>query len=150
MKESLWVKWINEVRLKGNSIWEIESDVNSSYDLSMACRWWGPEPLIKTIPLEVIRQAGLEPSSKLKDMISNGEWKWPKEWNSTYNQCLPNTNTVPSLINGVKDIVVWETNDGKCYNYQPLEHGRNGETKTQKWNGVTLFGFLTALPNTPL
>ncbi|GJR74563.1 RNA-directed DNA polymerase, eukaryota, reverse transcriptase zinc-binding domain protein [Tanacetum coccineum] len=31
MKESLWVKRINEARLKGNSIWEIECDKNSSY-----------------------------------------------------------------------------------------------------------------------
>ncbi|GJR30056.1 RNA-directed DNA polymerase, eukaryota, reverse transcriptase zinc-binding domain protein [Tanacetum coccineum] len=30
-KESLWVKWINKVRLKWCSIWEVETDVNSSH-----------------------------------------------------------------------------------------------------------------------
>ncbi|GJZ33992.1 RNA-directed DNA polymerase, eukaryota, reverse transcriptase zinc-binding domain protein [Tanacetum coccineum] len=103
-KESLWVKWINKVRLKGCSIWEVETDVNSSHGwkqiLSLRVkmrkhvfcklrdgssiflwhdRWWGPEPLIKTIPLAVINQAGLDPRSTIKDMTSNGQWKWPNE-----------------------------------------------------------------------
>ena len=29
-KQSLWVKWINEVRLKGQSIWEVGVDYNAS------------------------------------------------------------------------------------------------------------------------
>ncbi|GJU43969.1 RNA-directed DNA polymerase, eukaryota, reverse transcriptase zinc-binding domain protein [Tanacetum coccineum] len=123
MKESLWVKWIHEVRLKGNSIWEIECDNNSSHGwkqiLSLrdklrkhvVCRvgdrskiflwhdkWWGPKLLIKSIPMETIRQARLESNVKLKDMIKNGLWKWPMEWNSTFRYNLP--NFVPKLIEG--------------------------------------------------
>ncbi|GKG17609.1 hypothetical protein Tco_0362566, partial [Tanacetum coccineum] len=30
-KESLWVKWVNTVKLKGKSIWEAESTDNDSY-----------------------------------------------------------------------------------------------------------------------
>ncbi|GJW64567.1 RNA-directed DNA polymerase, eukaryota, reverse transcriptase zinc-binding domain protein [Tanacetum coccineum] len=87
MKESLWVKWIHK----------------------------GPEPLIKYIPMETIRQAGLESNVKLKDMIKNGLWKWPREWNSTFMHNLP--NFVPKLIEGSKDSYLWETNDGKCKNF---------------------------------
>ena len=29
-KESLWVKWINEIRLKDKNIWEVQCDSNSS------------------------------------------------------------------------------------------------------------------------
>ncbi|GJW69799.1 hypothetical protein Tco_0126716 [Tanacetum coccineum] len=31
MKESLWVKWINVFRLKGESIWDVDCENNSSY-----------------------------------------------------------------------------------------------------------------------
>ncbi|GJU42685.1 hypothetical protein Tco_1195642 [Tanacetum coccineum] len=140
MKESLWVKWIHEVRLKGNSIWEIECDKNSNQGwkqiLSLrdkirkqvVCRmgdgskiflwhdkWWGPEPLIKYIPMETIRQVGLESNVKVKDMIKNGQWKWPKEWNSTFRHNL--LDFVPKLIKGSKDSYLWETNDSKCNNF---------------------------------
>nr|GEX07089.1 RNA-directed DNA polymerase, eukaryota, reverse transcriptase zinc-binding domain protein [Tanacetum cinerariifolium] len=30
-KESLWVKWVNTVKLKGNSFWEIESNASNSW-----------------------------------------------------------------------------------------------------------------------
>ncbi|GJS16025.1 RNA-directed DNA polymerase, eukaryota, reverse transcriptase zinc-binding domain protein [Tanacetum coccineum] len=78
-------------------------------------KWWGHEPLIKSIPMETIRQAGLESNVKLKDMIKNGLWKWPMEWNSTFRYNLP--NFVPKLIEGLKDSYLWETNDGKCNNF---------------------------------
>nr|GEU28937.1 hypothetical protein [Tanacetum cinerariifolium] len=122
--------------LKGNSIWEIKCDKHSSYGwkqiLSLrdklrkhvVCRvgdgskiflwhdkWWGPEPLIKSIPMETIRQAELESNVKLKDMIKDGLWKWPMEWNSTFRHNLP--NFVPKLIEGSKDTYLWENNDGK-------------------------------------
>ena len=29
-KESLWVKWINEIRLNGQSIWEVKCEPNTS------------------------------------------------------------------------------------------------------------------------
>ncbi|GJV18645.1 hypothetical protein Tco_1367665 [Tanacetum coccineum] len=32
--------------------------------------WWGPVPLINNIPMEAICQVGLDPNSKIKDMIS--------------------------------------------------------------------------------
>ncbi|GJW58496.1 RNA-directed DNA polymerase, eukaryota, reverse transcriptase zinc-binding domain protein [Tanacetum coccineum] len=33
-------------------------------------KWWGPVPLINNIPMEAICQVGLDPNSKIKDMIS--------------------------------------------------------------------------------
>ncbi|GJX69407.1 RNA-directed DNA polymerase, eukaryota, reverse transcriptase zinc-binding domain protein [Tanacetum coccineum] len=138
--ESLWVKWIKVIRLKGKSIWDIEYDKNSSHGwkqiLSLrdkmrnqvSCkvrdgtkiflwhdRWWGPFPLINSILMEAICQVGLDPNSKIKDMISEGKWKWPSEWSNSFCNKLP--ITVPSLSDEAKDLFMWETNDGKCYNY---------------------------------
>ncbi|GJU90457.1 RNA-directed DNA polymerase, eukaryota, reverse transcriptase zinc-binding domain protein [Tanacetum coccineum] len=109
MKESLWVKCINVIRLKGKSIWDIEYHKISSHG------WWGPVPLINSIPKEAICQVGLDPNSKIKDMISASQWIWPSERSNSFCNKLP--IIVPSLNDEAKDLFLWETNDGKCYNF---------------------------------
>ncbi|GJW90665.1 hypothetical protein Tco_0168218 [Tanacetum coccineum] len=73
-------------------------------------RVWGPVPLINNIPMEAICQVGLDPNSKIKDMISAGKWKWPSERSNSFCNKLP--ITVPSLSDKAKDLFTWETNDG--------------------------------------
>ncbi|GJS95855.1 reverse transcriptase zinc-binding domain-containing protein [Tanacetum coccineum] len=72
-------------------------------------------------------------------MINNGQWKWPYEWNSTYNLNLP--NSVPSLSNGVKDMILWEANDGKCYNYSTNRVWKEWRDKDRKvvWSEIVWF-----------
>ncbi|GKD49240.1 RNA-directed DNA polymerase, eukaryota, reverse transcriptase zinc-binding domain protein [Tanacetum coccineum] len=41
MKESLWVKWINVFRLKGESIWDVDCEKNSSYGWKQILRQCG-------------------------------------------------------------------------------------------------------------
>ncbi|GJV71495.1 RNA-directed DNA polymerase, eukaryota, reverse transcriptase zinc-binding domain protein [Tanacetum coccineum] len=98
MKESLWVKWINVIRLKGDSIWEVE--------------WWGPEPLSKSIPNDSILQGGLDLKSKVKDMICNGQWDWPQDWHRTLSHIV--SIPVPNITQGSKDVVLWETSVSQC------------------------------------
>ncbi|GKD99349.1 RNA-directed DNA polymerase, eukaryota, reverse transcriptase zinc-binding domain protein, partial [Tanacetum coccineum] len=104
LKGFLWVKWINVYKLKGESIWRIDCDKSASHGWKQILslrgkmrahifikagdgsniffwldKWWGPEPLTNVISWESIRKAGYESKMKLKDMISNGKWKWPNE-----------------------------------------------------------------------
>ncbi|GJY23650.1 reverse transcriptase domain, reverse transcriptase zinc-binding domain protein [Tanacetum coccineum] len=39
MKESLWVKWINVFRLKGETIWDVDCEKNSSYEVKNVILW---------------------------------------------------------------------------------------------------------------
>lgn len=139
-KESLWVKWVNVVRLKGASVWEFTCDKSSSagWKQIMALRdkmrayviskvgdgantflwhdkWWGPEPLSKYIPMDAIAQVGLDNSLKVKDIIQQGQWCWPDGWNNTYP--IIQTMPMPSLNEGSKDKLLWYSSDGKSVNY---------------------------------
>ncbi|GJY46428.1 RNA-directed DNA polymerase, eukaryota, reverse transcriptase zinc-binding domain protein [Tanacetum coccineum] len=100
----------------GESIWTIDCDKNASHGWKQILslrdkmrnhivskigdgasvflwhdKWWGPDPITKFIPLEVIRNVGLDTKMKLKEMVNDGKWRWPKEWNNAYQ----NIATIP-------------------------------------------------------
>ncbi|GJT69902.1 RNA-directed DNA polymerase, eukaryota, reverse transcriptase zinc-binding domain protein, partial [Tanacetum coccineum] len=132
-KESLWVKWINVVRLKGTSIWEVKANSNTccgwKHILSLRSkmrphvkyeigngetallwhdRWWEGGVLNDLFPLDSLSVANT--FTKVCEMISNGKWKWPMSWTRHYPQL--NSIPVPNLVeSGYK--VVWENNNGE-------------------------------------
>ncbi|GJW01885.1 RNA-directed DNA polymerase, eukaryota, reverse transcriptase zinc-binding domain protein [Tanacetum coccineum] len=134
MKDSLWVKWINVIRLKGRSIWNVKYDVNAScgWKQILALRdrrrkhirfkvgdgksifmwhdkWWGDVVMSDIIPNEAIQRANVNDKIKLKDMVVNGKWEWPNEWDSAFLQIL--LISMPEMKEGYKDSAVWMTND---------------------------------------
>ncbi|GKC86017.1 hypothetical protein Tco_1141734, partial [Tanacetum coccineum] len=106
-KESLWVKWVNEVRLKGQSIWSIRLESNSSCGwkqiLSLREKlrfhivkqignglntfmwhdiWWACSPLRNHVSKELIRKNELNMNVKVVEMIgSKGKFSINKVWN---------------------------------------------------------------------
>ncbi|GJS87046.1 RNA-directed DNA polymerase, eukaryota, reverse transcriptase zinc-binding domain protein [Tanacetum coccineum] len=52
-KESLWVKWINVVKLKQRSVWDIDIDSKDS---------WGWKCIL------------------ISDLINENGWRWPQDW----------------------------------------------------------------------
>ncbi|GJV56857.1 RNA-directed DNA polymerase, eukaryota, reverse transcriptase zinc-binding domain protein [Tanacetum coccineum] len=101
LKESLWVKWTNINRVRGESIWIIDCDKNASQGWKQILKlrdkmrnhiiskigdgssvflwhdkWWGPDLITKFIPLEVIRNAGFDSKMKVKDMVHKGKFLW--------------------------------------------------------------------------
>ncbi|GJR74564.1 RNA-directed DNA polymerase, eukaryota, reverse transcriptase zinc-binding domain protein [Tanacetum coccineum] len=106
-------------------------------------RWWDPGPLINCIPMEVISQAGLDPKSKIKEIINDGQWKWPAEWINSFHN-LP--NSVPSLNDGSKDMYMWETNDRKCYNYSTNRVWKEWSNQDSKvdWCDIVWFSNYTS------
>ncbi|GJT78471.1 RNA-directed DNA polymerase, eukaryota, reverse transcriptase zinc-binding domain protein [Tanacetum coccineum] len=101
-KESLWVKWVNIVRLKGRRIWGIEADTNASAG-------WKQILFLR----DKVRHHIVKQMRRVCEMIEHGEWKWPLEWRNRFNAIanLP----VPHLDSNNTDSTVWITNKGiKC------------------------------------
>ncbi|GJZ75169.1 hypothetical protein Tco_0639634, partial [Tanacetum coccineum] len=157
-KESIWLKWVTNNRLKGSSIWEVDCDKNASSGWKsilglrdkirnhVICKvgdeasifiwndkWWGPEPITKLISMDDVIQEGLDPNSKLNDMINRGKWRWPVTVQN--NNVLKNI-LVPKLTEGVKDEFLWINKDGKSMSYSTNKTWKdwrnNGDKKHNK------------------
>ncbi|GKB55719.1 reverse transcriptase domain, reverse transcriptase zinc-binding domain protein [Tanacetum coccineum] len=81
LKESLWVKWIHEYKLKGRSFWD--------YPLRVVPM----EPCLgaRVFSRDIVR-SGLTLQSKVSDIVVNGTWLWPVDMLSKY-PFLSNYNT---------------------------------------------------------
>ncbi|GJR34250.1 RNA-directed DNA polymerase, eukaryota, reverse transcriptase zinc-binding domain protein [Tanacetum coccineum] len=101
--ESLWVKWVNTVKLKGKSIWEGESTNNDSHG-----------PLDRFIQSRDIYDTMMSNYDCLADAISDGRWKWADEGSSRY--LVLNQVAVPSL-SMEKDRAQWLCEGNKAMNY---------------------------------
>ncbi|GKB60710.1 RNA-directed DNA polymerase, eukaryota, reverse transcriptase zinc-binding domain protein, partial [Tanacetum coccineum] len=138
-RESLWVKWVNTMKLKGKSIWEVdtcESDshgwkelmkirekikpyviykVGDGKSISVWHDKWcdiGPlDSIIQSRDIYDIRMSNLD---CLADAIINGRWKWAEEWKDRYPEI--SQITVPSLTR-VKDKAQWLYEGNKVKNY---------------------------------
>ncbi|GJY46689.1 RNA-directed DNA polymerase, eukaryota, reverse transcriptase zinc-binding domain protein [Tanacetum coccineum] len=98
MKESLWVKWVNVVKLKGKSIWEVDIDDNGSgtwkaiLNLRSKIRdsvwkkigegkntnvwfdkWCNESPLCEIVPFKNRYEARLSEKASVADVIVNRE-----------------------------------------------------------------------------
>ncbi|GKA36676.1 RNA-directed DNA polymerase, eukaryota, reverse transcriptase zinc-binding domain protein [Tanacetum coccineum] len=99
------------------------TDCNSLIDkVKIKDRWWGSEPLTKSISIETIRQDGMDPKMKIKDMISNGQWKWPMEWNTTFSHILPTLSLISLL--GQKICFYGRLMKGNAIATQSIDHGK--------------------------
>ncbi|GJY24734.1 RNA-directed DNA polymerase, eukaryota, reverse transcriptase zinc-binding domain protein [Tanacetum coccineum] len=129
-KESLWVKWVNVVKLKGSSIWDIEAKYNDSCgwkkllelrnrikahvfysigdgrNVSMWFdKWDSNGPLCDIIPRREWYRERYNDKETVAQMINNGVWIWPIQWYSNY-PILCNI-AAPTLTEGTKDKVYW-------------------------------------------
>ncbi|GJW00473.1 RNA-directed DNA polymerase, eukaryota, reverse transcriptase zinc-binding domain protein [Tanacetum coccineum] len=129
-KESLWVNWVNTVKLKSTSIWEIESSTSDSWgwknillirdkikpfvwykigngkDTSMwHDKWCNIGPLDRFISNIDVYNAKLDNEARVADLIQDGVWKWPNEWIELFPELLQ--ILTPCLDSQKKDTVWW-------------------------------------------
>ncbi|GKC48510.1 RNA-directed DNA polymerase, eukaryota, reverse transcriptase zinc-binding domain protein [Tanacetum coccineum] len=129
-KESRWVKWVNTVKLKSTSIWEIEGSNNDSWgwrnmllvrekvkpfvsykvrngkDISVwHDKWCQLGPLDRLFSKSDLYDARLDDDAKIADMIHNGRWKWPEEWIEDHPDLL--LIPVYCLNEHIKDKAYW-------------------------------------------
>ncbi|GJV97902.1 hypothetical protein Tco_1549479 [Tanacetum coccineum] len=134
LKESLWVKWVHEYKLKGRSFWEIPLRGNESwgwmkilqlrpiirnfiwYDIGDGTatslwfdKWCELGPLSNSISSHDIFKAGLTLTSKVRDVYHEGTWSWPQDLLFKYpffTACQ-----VP-IVNSRFDGLLWGTSHG--------------------------------------
>ncbi|GJT80580.1 RNA-directed DNA polymerase, eukaryota, reverse transcriptase zinc-binding domain protein [Tanacetum coccineum] len=134
-KDTLWVKWVSMVKLKGRSVWEIEKQSNDSslwknlmdlrgeirnfvqYKVGDGCSvslWhdsWSMLPTLDTfISRREIFAAGFSNETTLAEGIVDNKWKWPEQWLTNH----PNLNQypVPTINNEIKDKLMWCSSNG--------------------------------------
>lgn len=154
-KKSVWVKWVNLYWLKGNCLWSLDCDMNSSWCWKQflglwnnirkfvrcklgnghSCNIWFDQshdlgPLSKTIDQREIVLANLSLTTKVVDMIRGHNWSWPRQWCSRFNDVLNICTLV--LYNDIEDKAVWVNNKGKekCFSIKEVWKGiRNNSPK---------------------
>ncbi|GJX03941.1 hypothetical protein Tco_0189857 [Tanacetum coccineum] len=103
-KDSLWVKWVHSVKLRGKSIWDVKEESNDSWgwknlleirdqikdkviykvgDGSKTSLWfdnWSSiGPLFQYITHRDLYDKRLSENITVRDMIVNERWRWPQE-----------------------------------------------------------------------
>ncbi|GJW76253.1 RNA-directed DNA polymerase, eukaryota, reverse transcriptase zinc-binding domain protein [Tanacetum coccineum] len=90
-KESLWVKWVHIIKLKGRSLWEV------SYDVS------------DIVTRRDMYDARYDNQATLADMIENNKWIWHQEWRTSF----PELTILPiPILTDSPDKIMLRCNDG--------------------------------------
>ncbi|GJZ93434.1 RNA-directed DNA polymerase, eukaryota, reverse transcriptase zinc-binding domain protein [Tanacetum coccineum] len=143
-KKSLWAEWVNIVKLKNRSVWNIQVEPNDSWGwktmmnirdkiknhvmyeigngntISVWYDRWNPiGPIGDFISQRELYDARLPISAKISDVISGNQWKWPSDWIDKF-PLMHNIISPPSLIEK-EDRVVWITNNGLKVKYSTMQ-----------------------------
>nr|GEU28761.1 hypothetical protein [Tanacetum cinerariifolium] len=128
-KESLWVKWIHQYKLRGRHFFDvpyhgcmtwgwrkllqlrplIRDHIRFRIGDGATCsfwfdRWSTSQPLVAIVSNRDIHRVGFYLYSKVKDAIYNREWPWHVDWFSKYP--LLNSVVVPTL-SAMHDRLEW-------------------------------------------
>ncbi|GJW21869.1 RNA-directed DNA polymerase, eukaryota, reverse transcriptase zinc-binding domain protein [Tanacetum coccineum] len=148
-KDTLWVRWIHLVKLKGRSVWEIDKQSNDSclwkslmdlrdgvrshmqykvgngYTISMWHDSWSLLPTLDTIvSRRKIYVVGFSNDASVADCIDNNGWMWHAQW--FIDHPILNQYTVPILNENMEDKLMWCSKDGSIKNF----------TSYQVWNDI--------------
>ncbi|GJR36050.1 RNA-directed DNA polymerase, eukaryota, reverse transcriptase zinc-binding domain protein [Tanacetum coccineum] len=110
-KDTLWVRCIHLIKLKGRSVWEIDKQSNDR------CIWKSLMDL----------RDGVRSHMKYKvvaNCIDNNGCKWPAQW--FVDHPILNQHTVPILNENMEDKLMWCSKDGSIKNF----------TSYQVWNDI--------------
>ncbi|GKA66800.1 RNA-directed DNA polymerase, eukaryota, reverse transcriptase zinc-binding domain protein, partial [Tanacetum coccineum] len=100
-KESLWVKWLNVYKLKGEC-YKIGNGIDCFiwYD-----RWHSNGPLYRLISNNIISSCGFDLNDKVADLIYGNNWIWPFEWSELFSEVID--VPVPVLSSDYVDKALW-------------------------------------------
>ncbi|GJZ84463.1 RNA-directed DNA polymerase, eukaryota, reverse transcriptase zinc-binding domain protein [Tanacetum coccineum] len=162
-KNSLWVKWVNTVKLKGRSIWAINEDVNDSWGWKNILKmrevkkfivirigngektfvlydnWCGAGILQSFITNRDVYNARRNTNMVVKDIVEDGKCKWPEEWVVKYPILLLHENI--KLDPGKEDKIVWRSKDGKerKFNVSQVYFDLSSDNEAVKWSNLVWF-----------
>ncbi|GJZ26652.1 RNA-directed DNA polymerase, eukaryota, reverse transcriptase zinc-binding domain protein [Tanacetum coccineum] len=156
-KESLWVKWINAVKLKDRNVWDVDVDSKDSWCWKCLLnlrnwisnnmrykigngesinvwhdKWFEGTSLSSFFSKKEIFYAGFKDQDKIKDVIGEDGWKWPNEW-IVKVPWLANLQ-VP-ILSSDPDKAIWIDNNGneKRFSTNTVWKDVRGENEKVKW-----------------
>ncbi|GJW60131.1 uncharacterized protein Tco_0109466 [Tanacetum coccineum] len=134
-RDSLWVQWIYDYKLQGRSFWDVPclGDVSWGWRKLLQIRsrvrpfiwhqiyngrstsmwfdrWADGCPLRDKLTVRNIVRSGLLLTDKVRDLISNGIWRWPSDWYDRFPDIV--SIHVPPICESRDDCLVWRDNDG--------------------------------------
>ena len=135
-KNTLWVKWISTVKLKGRSIWAVIEDASDSWgwrnilrlrqevrqnivtkvgDGKKASMWfdnWSSLGALNSIiNYRDLYDVRLSIDLKVADLIVNDNWQWPSEWYEKFPMIVQIQNIVVDSLK--TDQNVWKSRNGR-------------------------------------
>ncbi|GJT20143.1 RNA-directed DNA polymerase, eukaryota, reverse transcriptase zinc-binding domain protein [Tanacetum coccineum] len=135
-KDSLWAKWVNVVRLKGKSIWDVVADKSDSWGWKTMLKtrdtvrkhvwykvgngkstsvlydkWCEYGPLSDFISKRDIYEARIKDNVVITDMMDGDRWKWPVEWLTKFP--VLRSIAPPKLQSGKEDEILWINNQSQ-------------------------------------
>ncbi|GJZ52112.1 RNA-directed DNA polymerase, eukaryota, reverse transcriptase zinc-binding domain protein, partial [Tanacetum coccineum] len=131
-KDTLWVRWIHMIKLKGRSIWEVEKQCN---DNSL---WKSLMDLRNEVTIHMQYKIGFNNDTALADYIDNEGWKWPAQW--FIDHPMLNQYPIPSLEENMEDKLMWCSNDGSLKNFSTSQVWNDTRRLNNKNNGVNVYG----------
>ncbi|GJZ00683.1 RNA-directed DNA polymerase, eukaryota, reverse transcriptase zinc-binding domain protein [Tanacetum coccineum] len=139
-KNTLWVKWVKMVKLRGESIWEVQKGANDSWMLKCLLElrskirkhtfkvmgdgkntkfWvdeWNSKGIIsKIINWKDIYDARLSGEESVWDMVEGYKWSWPKDWTLKYP--ILKGFKMSSLKYNDHDKTKWKDRNGNLTNF---------------------------------
>ncbi|GJT84545.1 hypothetical protein Tco_1066262 [Tanacetum coccineum] len=156
-KNSLWVKWIHIIKLKGRSIWAVNEEEYDSWGWKNILRLrdevrkfmvikigngeknsviydnWCNVGILQSILTNMdIYNARVSPEIVVKDISHNGSYKWPEEW---IEKC-PNLSQYQkiSIYESKNDELVWRSkkgNEGKFTVKQTYDDLRSNDEEVE-------------------
>ncbi|GJV38022.1 hypothetical protein Tco_1410499 [Tanacetum coccineum] len=145
LKESLWVKWIHDYKLKGHSFWEVPMRVigDGSTTSLWFDRWCDIGPLCSFVTTRDMHRAGLNPMSRVKDVVHNGTWNWPIFLLEKYP--FLDACTAP-IVDGSMDKLVWRTNLGVSKEFSVNQVWSSIRPRNLKVDWYDVVWFNTCIP----
>ncbi|XP_022003175.1 uncharacterized protein LOC110900598 [Helianthus annuus] len=165
-RQSLWVQWIYSHKLKGRSLWDIQSRGNMSWGWRkiLAIRtlirpyfwksvksgshtnawsdnWCTYSPLRSFITPRSIAGAGFTLQSTVDELVDeNGQWRWPQAWYDLYPVLI--NLSVPQLNNNMEDRLMWKDADGKDGHFSTWKAWNNIRNRENRvfWAPMVWFG----------
>ncbi|GJZ56882.1 reverse transcriptase zinc-binding domain-containing protein [Tanacetum coccineum] len=168
LKESLWVKWIHKYKLKGRSFWEVPMRGNMSWSWRKILqlrplvrdfiwtvigdglttslwfdRWCDIGLLCSFVTTRDMHSVGLNPMSRVKDVVHNGTWNWPIFLLEKYP--FLDACTTP-IVDGSMDNLVWRTNLGVSKEFSVNQVWYSIRPRNLKVDWYNVVWFNTCIP----
>ena len=101
--------------------------------------WCEVGPLFKIITSRHLYDARFARDMVVADMISDGNWNWPNEWDQTY--LMVRHIQTPTLRNDENDCILWKNKEGRCCKFSIKEVYKVLDTTVNevKWSKLVWF-----------